>query len=67
LENILKEICRAEGMAAIVVTHDMFQAKRLADITLFLSEGRLIEAGTTDLLFTQPQSEKTRKFISGEI
>lgn len=67
LENILREICRAEGMAAIVVTHDMFQAKRLAEITLFLSEGRLIEAGITELLFKEPQSEKTRRFISGEI
>ncbi len=67
LETVLKEICQAEGMAAIVVTHDMFQAKRLADITLFMSEGRLIETGATHLLFKEPQSEKTRKFIAGEI
>jgi tungstate transport system ATP-binding protein len=67
LESALREISREEGITVIMVTHDLFQAKRVADQTLFLAEGVLEEYGRTEDLFTRPRSEKTRKFISGEL
>jgi len=67
LESALREISREEGITVIMVTHDLFQAKRVADQTLFLAEGILEEYGRTEDLFTRPSSEKTRKFISGEL
>lgn len=67
LENSLRTICAEENMTVIIVTHDMFQAKRLAWETLFLMDGALEERGPTEDIFSSPQSEKTRKFISGEL
>jgi len=67
LENSLLEVCLDEGMTVIMVTHDMFQAKRIAQETLFICDGSLEEQGTTEQIFNSPQSEKTRKFIRGEL
>lgn len=67
LENSLRTICAEENMTVIIVTHDMFQAKRLAQETLFMVNGILEETGPTETLFASPQSEKTRRFISGEL
>ncbi|MCR4441264.1 MAG: ATP-binding cassette domain-containing protein [Peptococcaceae bacterium] len=67
LENSLRWTCREEGMTVIIVTHDMFQAKRIADETLFIRDGVLEEHGPTEQVFGNPRSAKTRKFISGEL
>lgn len=67
LETALLEICAEEGLTVVMVTHDMFQAKRVAHETLFLSEGVLEEWGPTAQIFHHPQAKKTRRFISGEL
>jgi len=67
VERALYEVHEEEGTTIILVTHDMFQAKRLADITLYLSGGRLIEYGPSRTIFQSPVSEETRRFINGEL
>jgi tungstate transport system ATP-binding protein len=51
----------------IMATHNLGQAKRLADYVIFMHEGRIIEAGATKDLFDNPKEELTRKFLSGEM
>jgi len=49
----------------IIVTHNMQQAARVSDHTAFLYEGRLIEFGPTDRLFTNPSEKRTEDYITG--
>jgi putative ABC transport system ATP-binding protein len=53
-----------EGMTMVVVTHEMGFARRVADRVLFLDDGRLIESGPPDALFSSPSEERTRRFLS---
>ena len=49
----------------IVVTHEMEFAKSVADVVIYMAEGVIEEMGTPEDVFENPQSEKTRNFISG--
>jgi phosphate transport system ATP-binding protein len=49
----------------IIVTHNMQQAARVSDFTVFLYEGRLIEYGDTSDLFTNPSQKHTEDYITG--
>jgi phosphate transport system ATP-binding protein len=43
----------------------MQQAARVSDMTAFFLEGRLIEAGVTDQIFTNPRHEQTEDYVTG--
>ncbi len=49
----------------IIVTHNMQQAARVSDLTLFMYEGVLIEFGATRQLFTNPKEQQTEDYITG--
>ena len=49
----------------IIVTHNMQQAARVSDFTGFFFEGRLIEYGPTERIFTKPTEAKTEEYITG--
>jgi phosphate transport system ATP-binding protein len=49
----------------VIVTHNMQQAARVSDFTAFFDNGRLIEYGATNQLFTAPTSERTEAYITG--
>tara|TARA_B100000315_G_scaffold231463_1_gene242784 strand:+ start:364 stop:1224 length:861 start_codon:yes stop_codon:yes gene_type:complete len=51
----------------IIVTHNMQQAKRVSDHTVFMLGGRIVEAGETKHLFATPKTELAKKFLSGSI
>jgi phosphate transport system ATP-binding protein len=63
IEELLNEL--AEGLCIIIVTHNLFQARRIADETVFMLDGQVIEKGPTGKLFSSPSDEKTRSFFSG--
>ncbi|MEG6522348.1 phosphate ABC transporter ATP-binding protein [Desulfotomaculum sp. 1211_IL3151] len=63
IEGLLKKL--AKQLTIILVTHNLFQAKRIADITIFLMNGQVIEEGETEALFANPKEQETRDFISG--
>ncbi|WP_141701748.1 phosphate ABC transporter ATP-binding protein, partial [Methyloceanibacter marginalis] len=50
----------------IIVTHNVAQASRVSDYVLFLYEGKLVEAGPADQVFSAPRSALAQAFISGE-
>jgi len=49
----------------IIVTHNMQQAARISDKTAFFLMGELIEMDDTNIIFNQPQNEKTEQYITG--
>lgn len=48
----------------IIVTHEMEFAKEVSDQIVFMDSGYLVESGTPDQIFNNPQQERTRKFVS---
>jgi phosphate transport system ATP-binding protein len=49
----------------VIVTHNMQQAARISDLTAFFFQGRLVEMGSTDQLFTRPEKKETEDYITG--
>ncbi len=49
----------------VIVTHNMQQAARISDRTAFFYEGRIIEVGPTDKIFTKPDNSQTENYITG--
>ena len=49
----------------VIVTHNMQQAARVSDQTAFFYEGRLVEVGPTDAIFTNPRSKQTEDYVTG--
>lgn len=54
-----------ERYTIVIVTHNIAQARRIADDAAFFSEGRLVEYGEAEALFTHPEKEETRSFLTG--
>jgi phosphate transport system ATP-binding protein len=54
-----------EKYTLILVTHTLRQAKRIADYIVFMYMGRIVEAGPTNEIFTNPKMQLTRDYISG--
>jgi general L-amino acid transport system ATP-binding protein len=52
------------GMTMIVVTHEMGFARAVADRIVFMSDGQIVEVGTPEHFFTNPQEERTKLFLS---
>jgi polar amino acid transport system ATP-binding protein len=61
--QVMKSLAR-EGMTMICVTHEMGFAREVADRVWFMDEGRIVEAGAPEGFFTNPQSDRARKFLS---
>ncbi len=51
------------GMTMLLVTHEMGFAKAAADKVVFMDEGRIVEVGTPDQMFTNPKNERTKLFL----
>ncbi|MGE0747953.1 MAG: ATP-binding cassette domain-containing protein [Rhodospirillales bacterium] len=56
-----------DGTKIVMTTHDLAQARRLADEVLFLHRGRLLEQGPADRFFAAPQTEAAAAFIAGRL
>jgi tungstate transport system ATP-binding protein len=57
----------ADGVKIVMTTHDLGQARRLADEVLFLHHGRLLEHAPAEQFFTEPRTAEARAFIRGEL
>ncbi len=53
-----------EGMTMVVVTHEMGFARQVADWVVFMDEGRVVETGTPEHFFQNPEHPRTKKFLS---
>jgi phosphate transport system ATP-binding protein len=64
IENLMRKL--AEKYTVIIVTHNMQQASRVSDYTIFLYLGKLVEYDDTKNVFEKPKYELTEKYITGE-
>ena len=55
---------KQEGMTMVIATHEMGFAKKIADRVVFLHKGRVHESGTPDAIFSNPQSQELKDFLS---
>jgi tungstate transport system ATP-binding protein len=67
IEDLVREQHEGHGATVILVTHNIFQARRLATRVAFLLEGELIEVAPAAPFFETPQDARTAAFISGEL
>ncbi len=67
IERLIVHAKEKYGTTIILVTHNMFQAKRLGDYTVFMMNGGIVEHGSNEQVFMFPRNERTRLFISGEM
>lgn len=63
----LVEAIHAEGTKVVMTTHDLGQARRLADEVVFMHRGRLLEHSPAQSFFQQPRSEEAAAFLAGEL
>ncbi len=61
--NVMKSLAKG-GMTMAVVTHEMGFARDVADRVIFMSDGVIVEEGTPEEIFTNPQAQRTKDFLS---
>jgi tungstate transport system ATP-binding protein len=66
VESIIAAI-HAAGAKIVMTTHNLGQARRLADEILFIHQGRLVERAPVEAFFKQPASAEAAAFIKGEL
>ena len=61
--DVMTDLARSK-MTMVVVTHEMGFARKVADRVVFMSEGTIVEAAKAEDFFSNPQEERSRKFLS---
>ena len=61
--SVMKDLAN-NGMTMVIVTHEMGFAREVADRVFFIDRGVIMEQGTPDQIFNNPQNERTQSFLS---
>jgi microcin C transport system ATP-binding protein len=64
--ELLDRLKRANGMSMLFITHDLGIVRRIADKVCVMTRGRIVEAGPTERIFSDPQHEYTRHLLAAE-
>lgn len=64
--SVMKKMAE-DGMTMVVVTHEMGFAREVADRVIFMESGRIVEEGTPDQIFNNPQSDRLKQFLKAVI
>jgi phosphate transport system ATP-binding protein len=64
IEELIDEL--KSRYTIVIVTHNMQQAARISDTTVFMLDGELIEHGPTAEMFTKPKDERTERYVTGK-
>lgn len=67
IEKIIGQVSTSGRMSVILVTHDVFQVRRMADFAGFIVGGRLVEIGEIDDFFERPADPRTQAYLNGEL
>jgi tungstate transport system ATP-binding protein len=67
IEDIVRRLNQDQGTTLVLVTHNVFQARRLAQRVALMLEGRLVEVADVEEFFESPRDSRTRAFIRGEM
>lgn len=60
--TVMKNLA-AEGLTMVVITHEMGFARTVSKNVVFMENGRIVETGSTEKMFTRPETERTRVFL----
>ena len=60
--SVMKELAQ-EGMTMVIVTHEMNFAREVADRIVFMADGKIVEENVPDRFFTDPMTERAKKFL----
>ena len=63
IEELIEEL--KDAYTVVIVTHNMQQAARVSDWTLFMLYGEVVEFGPTSRMFTQPEDRRTEDYVTG--
>ena len=63
IEELLLQI--KDQLTVVIVTHNMQQAARVSEYTVFMLMGELVEFGETQQMFTRPSDKRTEDYITG--
>jgi len=66
IEEIIQNL-NLQGVTIVLVTHNIFQARRLADRVAFLLDGSIIEIASVDRFFNAPADPRTESFVNGDM
>ncbi len=61
--DVMKSLAK-EGMTMAVVTHEMGFAKEVADRVVFMADGKILETGSPEEIFSNPKTEKAKQFLA---
>ena len=61
--NVMRDLAK-EHMTMVVVTHEMGFAREVSDRVIFMAEGKIVEEGTPEEIFTAPNTERLQTFLS---
>ena len=67
IEDMIKRASKEYQTTVVVVTHNMFQAKRLADNIVFMLNGQIVEEGSGSAVFEDPKDQRTQAFTTGNM
>ncbi|MEW2130255.1 ectoine/hydroxyectoine ABC transporter ATP-binding protein EhuA [Streptomyces sp. NPDC005435] len=62
--DLLRDIARGTDITMLCVTHEMGFARDISDQVLMFDEGRIVESGPPEKIFSDPEQERTREFLS---
>jgi general L-amino acid transport system ATP-binding protein len=62
--DVLRDIARTTDITMLCVTHEMNFARDISDQVLMFDSGRVIESGPPEKIFSEPEQERTREFLS---
>ncbi len=61
--DVMKELAN-DGMTMVLVTHEMGFAREVADRVIFMADGKIVEEGTPEEIFTNPKQPRTQDFLA---
>jgi ABC-type polar amino acid transport system ATPase subunit len=61
--DVMKKLAE-EGMTMVVVTHEMAFAKEVSDRVVFMDDGVILEQGSPEKIFGNPENARTREFLA---
>ena len=67
IEQIVRSLNQDQQTTLVLVTHNIFQAQRLAHRVGFMLDGRLIEIADTRTFFEAPSDPRTAAFVAGDM
>jgi tungstate transport system ATP-binding protein len=67
IEKIAIQLNQQQGTTLVLVTHNVFQARRLAHRVAFLLDGKIVEVASADTFFNHPRDPRTAAFVRGDM